>query len=56
MMQPGYQLVAQTMMTRIQPINRQGKQGGGVALLHKERYQVTRDPHAPQPDLLEYGM
>ena len=41
---------------RIQPINRQGKQGGGVALLHKDRYQVTRDYNAPQLDLLEYGI
>ena len=41
---------------RIQPINRQGKQGGGVALLHKDRYQVTTDLHAPQLDLLGYGI
>ena len=41
---------------RIQTINRQGKQGGGVALLHKNRYQVTRDYNAPQLDLLEYGI
>ena len=41
---------------RIQPINRQGKQRGGVALLHKDRYQVTRDLHTPQLDLLEYGI
>ena len=41
---------------RIQTINRQGKQGGGVALLHKNRYQVTRDHNAPQLDLLEYGI
>ena len=41
---------------RIQTINRQGKQGGGVALLHKDRYQVTRDYNAPQLDLLEYGI
>ena len=40
---------------RIQTINRQGKQGGGVALLHKDRYQVTRDYNAPQLYLLEYG-
>ena len=32
---------------RIQTINRQGKQGGEVALLHKNRYQVTRDHNAP---------
>ena len=41
---------------RIQTINRQGKQGGGVALLHKNRYQVTRDHNTPQLDLLEYGI
>ena len=41
---------------RIQTINRQGKQGGGVALLHKDRYQVARDHNAPQLDLLEYGI
>ena len=41
---------------RIQTINRQGKQGGGVALLHKTRYQVTRDHNAPQLDLLENGI
>ena len=41
---------------RIQTINRQGKQGGRVALLHKNRYQVTRDHNAPQLDLLEYGI
>ena len=41
---------------RIQTINRQGKQGGGVVLLHKNRYQVTRDHNAPQLDLLEYGI
>ena len=41
---------------RVQTINRQGKQGGGVALLHKNRYQVTRDHNAPQLDLLEYGI
>ena len=41
---------------RIQTINRQGKQGGGVALLHKDRYQVTRDYNAPQLDLLEYSI
>ena len=41
---------------RIQTINRQGKQGGGVTLLHKDRYQVTRDFNAPQLDLLEYGI
>ena len=41
---------------RIQTINRQGEQGGGVALLHKNRYQVTRDHNAPQLDLLEYGI
>ena len=41
---------------RIQTINRQGKQGGGVALLHKNRYQVTRNHNAPQLDLLEYGI
>ena len=41
---------------RIQTINRQGKQGGGVALLHKNRYQVTRDHNAPQLDLVEYGI
>ena len=41
---------------RIQAINRQGKQGEGVALLHKDRYQVTRDYNAPQLDLLEYGI
>ena len=41
---------------RIQTINRQGKQGGEVALLHKNRYQVTRDHNAPQLDLLEYGI
>ena len=39
---------------RINPINRQGKQRGGVALLHKDRYQVTRDLKVPQLDLLEY--
>ena len=37
---------------RIQNINRQGMQGG-VTLLHKDRYQVTRDYNAPQLDLLE---
>ena len=41
---------------RIQTINRQGKHGRGVALLHKNRYQVTRDYNAPQLDLLEYGI
>ena len=41
---------------RIQTINRQGKQGGGVALLHKDRYQAARDYNAPQLDLLEYGI
>ena len=41
---------------RIHPINRQGKQGGGIALLHKDRYQVIRDLKAPQLDLLEYGI
>ena len=41
---------------RVQTINRQGKHGGGVALLHKDRYQVTRDHNAPQLDLLEYGI
>ena len=41
---------------RIQTINRHGKQGGGVALLHKNRYQVTRDHNTPQLDLLEYGI
>ena len=41
---------------RIQIINRQGKQGEGVALLHKDRYQVTRDHNAPQLDLLQYGI
>ena len=41
---------------RIQTINRQGKQGGGVTLLQKDRYQVTRDYNAPQLDLLEYGI
>ena len=41
---------------RIQTINRQGRQGGGVALLHKDRYQVARDHNAPQLDLLEYGI
>ena len=41
---------------RIQTINRQGKQGGGVALLHKDRYQVARDHYEPQLDLLEYGI
>ena len=41
---------------RIQTINRQGKQGGGVALLHKDRYQVARDHNAPQLNLLEYGL
>ena len=41
---------------RVQTINRQGKQGGGFALLHKDRYQVTRDYNAPQLDLLEYGI
>ena len=41
---------------RIQTINRQGKQGGGVALLHETRYQVTRDHNTPQLDLLEYGI
>ena len=41
---------------RIQAINRQGKQGGGVTLLHKDRYQVTGDYNAPQLDLLEYGI
>ena len=41
---------------RIQTINRQGKQGGGVTLLHKDRYQVTRDYNASQLDLLEYSI
>ena len=41
---------------RIQTIKRHGKQGGGVALLHKDRYQAARDHHAPQLDLLEYGI
>ena len=41
---------------RIQTINRQRKPGGGVTLLHKDRYQVTRDYNAPQLDLLEYGI
>ena len=41
---------------RMQTINRQGKQGLGVALLHKDRYQVTRDYNAPQLDLLECGI
>ena len=41
---------------KIQTINKQGRQGGGVALLHKDRYQVTRDCNAPQRDLLEYGI
>ena len=40
----------------IRTINRQGRQGGGVALLHKDRYQVTRDYNTPQLDLLEYGI
>ena len=41
---------------RIEAISRQGKQGGGVTLLHKDRYQVTRDYNAPQLDLLEYSV
>ena len=41
---------------RIQAINRPVKQGGGVALLHKNRYHVTRDHNAPQLDLLEFGI
>ena len=41
---------------RIQTINRQGKQGGRVILLYKDRYQVTRGYNAPQLDLLEYGI
>ena len=44
------------MTYRIQTINRQERQGGGVALLHKERYHITRDQNAPQLDLLEYGI
>ena len=41
---------------RIQTINRQGRQGGEVTLLRKDRYQVTTDYNAFQLDLLEYSI
>ena len=46
----------ETKCYRIQTINRQGKQRGGVALLYKDRHQVTWNYNAPQLNLLEYGI